>query len=310
MDSLFALQTLLDSLLKCHNLMGWKVFPEKSGSILVNIRLIANKEALCDFDMADITACRKLRIISPKQMERNSDRAKRHSESLIHVSEKQTRTRKPPDLYTDPRNKIEKPRSNDLVHRSPISAMPSPDLGHVLNVTHSDSSPDALITCSSPSRSESTVCDSTCDRNSDEVSENQDDTTEGHSEMGADSHGDTPQKCHNASFVGEDSFRRPSPFVPSKIPPPIPVEFIEPEEHDDFYEIISSTNGRCNMGHCFYKKRSGPRGSPPFHDSYYDWTTTDIYVCDACQPDYSQTFCLSCINKGAHEPHRPWLRTF
>ena len=276
-----------------HNLMGWKIFPEKSGSILINIRVAANKEVLCDFDMADISSCRKLRIISPKQMQRNYDRAKRHNEDLSQISDKPSRSRKPPDLYTDPRNKIEKPRSTDLVHQSPISAMPSLDLGHVMNVTHSPS--DDLITCSSPSRSES---DSTI-------------TTGGYSEMGAESRGDISQTCLNASFVGEDSFRRPSPFVPSKIPPPIPDEFVEPDEHDDFYQIISSTNGRCKMGHCFFKKRSGPRfRGPPLDDSHYDWTKTDIYVCDACQPDKRQTFCLSCINNGAHEPHRPWLRTF
>ena len=287
MDSIFALQTLLDSLLKCHNLMGWKIFPEKSGSILINIRVVANKEALSDFDMAAITSCRKLRIISPKQLERNSNRAKKHSESLSQRSDKPCGDRKPPDLYTDPRNKIENSRSNDLVHQSPISSMPSPDLGHIINVTHSP--PDALITCSSPSRSE---CESTK-------------TAGSYSEIGSESHANT-----NASFIGEDDFRRPPPFVQSKTPPEIPDEIPGPEENDDFYEIIWPTNGGCRKGHCFFRERSGPGFCGAYlPDSHYDWSKLDIYMCDACQLDNTK-FCINCINAGAHEPHRPWLRTF
>ena len=244
--------------------MGWKIFPEKSGSIMINIRVAGNKDISQDSDMGDITSCTKLRVVSPKQMQRNAERAKKHSDELSKKPDK--RSCKPPDFYTDPRNKIEVPRTNDLVEQSPPKSMLSPDVERVLNVTHS-SSPDPLI-CS-PMHIESDVVNNP---------------------------GDT-------SMISEDGFRRPPPFTPLNQPPCVPDDIGEPFEHEDFYEIMEQTE--CKKGHCFYSC-SGQNSS----DQSYDWSKSDIYVCDACFPDKKQKFCIDCINKGAHEGHRPWLRTF
>ena len=310
MDSYFTLQTILDGIFKSHNLMGWKIFPEKSGSTMINIRVMGDKEALCDSDMGDIISCRKLRIINNKQMQRNTNRAKGHDNVSSESSDKSTRSRKQTNHYTDPRN-IEISRSNDLVHQSPPYTMPSPDFVHVLKVTHD--SEDPLICSPSRSDLDSTVTEASLDVNTQGIT----------AEMKVGVHADSINISANltpspASYwkspidvVGDDGFRRPIPYVPFKVPDPIPDDHydIEPYMHDDFYEILDL--GKCKMGHCLYKERSGQgRRDPPLHNDQYDWSKENILVCELCISCPNEKFCIECINKGAHEGHRPWLRTF
>ena len=52
MDDLLALQIVLDGIFKSHGLMGWKIFPEKSGSIMINIRVVSDKGVSSDSELA------------------------------------------------------------------------------------------------------------------------------------------------------------------------------------------------------------------------------------------------------------------
>ena len=287
MDNLLTLQIILDGIFKSHGLMGWKIFPEKSGSIMINIR-VKNEEVPSDSDMdlSTMESCRKLRIVSAKQVQRNNDRAKRHTEELSQNPDvKPCRNRKPPDHYTDPRNKCEIARSSIVHQSSPAKAMPSPDCVHVMNVTHS---PDALL--SSPTRSESTsIADSLFVNNQECAS------------VGSDYHADPslPSETDNSSTIGDDGFRRPPPFVPCESPTPITddSEMIEPTEHDDFYEIFNLN--KCKKGHCWYKERSGPNRykDPPLQDDQYDWSKDGIFVCAlCCRTCPNEKYCIDCIN--------------
>ena len=298
MDDLLALQIVLDGIFKSHGLMGWKIFPEKSGSIMINIRVVSDKGVSSDSELATMECCRKLRIVSAKQVQRNNDRAKRRTEELSqNIDAKPCRIRRPPDHYTDPRNMSENARSN-IVHQTPPKSMPSPD--YVMNVTHS---PDELL-CS-PTRSETT---STVDALFVNIQDS--------ASMRSECHEDPKLPCvtDGNSLHHDDGFRRPAPFVQCETPTPITDEdeMIEPTEHEDFYVNIRKLN-RCKRGHCLYRERLGPNihKDPPFPDDHYDWSKDGIFACElCCRSCPKEMFCIDCINDGAHEGHRPWLRTF
>ena len=294
MDNYFTLQNILDSIMNNHVLSSWNIFPEKSGSVMVKIRLMPvmgdNEEHSGAVNTAAIESSCKLRVVSAKQVARNNERARKHQQTL---NSKPSRDRKKPDFYSDPSNSIETPRSDNSVpvQQSPIS-MQSPETVQPSHIA----SPDPLINCLSSPTLPHSMATAPCNV-AGLCAE-----LESELELSHESEGLTQSSS--------EPIYRPTPFVELKESPAVTDEIFELEhyEHEDFWENFDNFQ-ECNFKHCFHRKKNGVT------DEDYNNSTEFIYFCIACTQGRrpvreTSKFCLKCINAGVHELHRPWLKKY
>ena len=132
MDKYFTLQTLLNSIAESHDLLGWQIFQEKSGSTMFKIRFknqvgdntVDSKDSVHEYSSI------KFRKVSQKEQQRDAERAKNH------------RLRNKPDRYSDPRNNSDKelPRY-ETPAQSPSHLKDSPEsVVHDLNLSSGNAS--------------------------------------------------------------------------------------------------------------------------------------------------------------------------
>ena len=132
MDKHFTLQTLLNSIVESHELLGWQIYQEKSGSTMFKIRFKnqVGDNTVDSHESVQEYSPRKFRKVSQKEQQRDVERAKKHR---LRMSTKK------PDRYTDPCNTSEKelPRSENPVQSpSHSNQMDSPEsVLHELNVS-------------------------------------------------------------------------------------------------------------------------------------------------------------------------------